>query len=87
MEHKYEALFVPTISRGSSICSLGRIISELPDEYRERFAAQVATPGRAGGPSDLDLMGRLANAGFKVGTTTINRHRNNACSCATEGNR
>jgi hypothetical protein len=83
----FAALLAPagTVLEGTP-CTVGVILSGLPEDYRTPFENQVNLRYRDGGLTDFELANRMRAAGFKVGDTTVNRHRGGRCTCPQKGN-
>lgn len=63
-------------------CLVGVIASDLEEPYLSAFLKIVNTTYPQGGLSDLPASKKLAQAGLRIGASTLNRHRRGLCYCA-----
>lgn len=82
-----DALLSDTIKNDILVqpCKVTTIGNDLPTTYQAAFFRITELQFEDGGlPSEIASL-KLAEAGIQIGSTTIARHRRNACRCPRKG--
>jgi hypothetical protein len=72
------------VSVSGKPCLVARTVNTLADPYKTAVTTALTIRYQDGGATDFEIGSRMRAAGLQVGDTTINRHRNNKCTCPKE---